>query len=184
METKGGQSSGGLLLGGVLILLGIIFLSGQLLGDLFRVDFAQILWPAFIIVPGVVLLGLALKTEASTGVGLAMAGGLLTMVGLLLFFQNVTRLWATWAYAWALVAPTGPGLGLMLYGLLRDDPERLHTGTRLALTGVTIFAAGAAFFELVIGLNGFGLGRFGWPVLLIALGVIGLVRGLLPRRAR
>ncbi len=183
MTVSSGGRSAGILFGGVLILLGVIFLSGQVLGDFFRVDFGQFLWPFFIILPGIVLLGVAMTAEGQVGVVLSIVGGLLSMLGLLLFFQNVTGLWASWAYAWALMAPTGPGLGLMLYGLLRNDPTRMQSGMQLATIGVCIFAAGAVFFELVLGISGFGLGRYGWPLLLIGLGVFGLVRGLLARQA-
>ena len=34
------------------------------------------------------------------------------------------------------------------------------------------------FFELIIGISGFGLGEFGWPLLLIGLGVIIVVYSL------
>jgi hypothetical protein len=44
--------------------------------------------------------------------------------------------------------------------------------------------AGIFFFELVVGISGFGFGldRFGWPLLLVIVGVL-LVGGLLYRRS-
>jgi hypothetical protein len=40
------------------------------------------------------------------------------------------------------------------------------------------------FFELVVGISGLGLGlgRFGWPLGLVTLGIVLLVGGLLCRR--
>ena len=37
------------------------------------------------------------------------------------------------------------------------------------------------FFELVLGISGFGLGRLGWPILLIGLGVFVLIRAVFRR---
>jgi len=55
---------------------------------------------------------------------MAAVGGILTMVGVVLAVQEAYDLYQTWAYAWALVAPGGVGLGLTIYGLFtgrRDD---------------------------------------------------------------
>jgi len=39
-------------------------------------------------------------------------GSIITIAGLVLAVQNTFDLFATWAYAWALVAPGGVGLGI------------------------------------------------------------------------
>jgi hypothetical protein len=61
----------------------------------------------------------------------------------------------------------------------------ITTGRRLVLIGVVLFVVGAFFFELVVGISGFGFGldRFGWPLLLVIVGVMLLVGGLLYRRS-
>ena len=58
------------------------------------------------------------------------------------------------------------------------------TGRRLALIGVVLFLVGAFFFELVVGISGFGFGldRFGWPLLLVILGMLLLLGGFIYRR--
>lgn len=165
---------GNVLLGGLLILLGIVFL----LGELFNVRMGQFVWPFFIIGPGVFLFLLALMSDEETGKGLSIVGGLVTMVGLILFYQNVTGHWASWAYAWSLIAPTSVGLGMFSYGLLKGKPEIRQEGWDLTKIGLGIFVVAAIFFEFIIGISGFGFGRFGWPVLLIALGIFLLFRNL------
>ena len=45
------------------------------------------------------------------------------------------------------------------------------TGRDMVKVGLSIFVVAAIFFELIIGISGFGLGSFGWPLLLIALGL-------------
>jgi hypothetical protein len=106
------------------------------------------------------------------------------MIGVILLYQNATDHFESWAYAWALVFPTSTGLGQMIYGLLKGRKEMVATGGRSALIGATLFLAGAFFFELVVGISGFGLGlgRFGWPLGLVIIGILLLVGGLLYRR--
>lgn len=169
-----GFRPGNVLIGALLILLGIVFL----IGELFNIHIGQFIWPFFIIGPGVFLFLLSLMLDEETGKGLSGVGGLVTMVGLVLFFQNVTGYWATWAYAWALVAPTSIGLGMFSYGLLKGKADIRHEGWNVAKVGLAIFIVAAVFFELIVGLSGFGLGRYGWPLLLIVLGIFLLFRNL------
>ena len=70
------------------------------------------------------------------------------------------------------------GLGLLGYGWLKGKADLRQTGWNLVKVGLGIFVAAAVFFELIIGVSGFGLGRFGWPLLLIALGVFLFVRNV------
>ncbi|MCL4869786.1 MAG: hypothetical protein KJ063_12535 [Anaerolineae bacterium] len=167
--------TGNFVLGGLLILLGIVFLMGELL----NIRLGHFIWPFFIIGPGAALFILALAFDDDTGQALASVGGLVTMVGLILFFQNVTGFWASWSYAWALVAPTSIGLGMFAYGWLKHKPDLRQKGWDVAKAGLSIFLVAAVFFELIIGVSGFGLGRFGWPLLLIGLGVFLFARNLI-----
>jgi hypothetical protein len=163
-----------MLIGTLLIVMGIIFLVGQL----FDVHLGHYLWPFTIIIPGVLLFLGALSLEGESAKALAIVSGIVTMVGVILFAQSLTDWWASWSYAWALVAPTGPGLGLWLLGTLKDRAELVQTGKELIRVGLIIFVLGAIFFELFIGINGFGFGRYGLPLLLVMLGVFLLLRNL------
>jgi uncharacterized membrane protein HdeD (DUF308 family) len=77
-------SSGAAILGGLLILTGVVFLAGEL----FSVDLGEAFWPFYVIAPGVVLVALGLTQRH--GSGLTIAGSVVTMVGLLLLYQNAT----------------------------------------------------------------------------------------------
>jgi hypothetical protein len=173
---------GTVIVGIVLILLGALFL----LENALDLDIGRFGWPLFVIVPGVILLGAGLAAGPKEGPGMAVGGGITTMVGLILAVQNVTGLWATWAYAWALVGPGGTGVGLIAYGLARGDRGHLSNGLRSLGAGVALFAAFGLFFEGIIGLSGepFLVSSDVLPIVLIGLGVVlvgaSLLRGRRP----
>ena len=166
--------SGNVWLGGLLVLMGISFL----LGELFDIRIGRFIWPFFIIVPGVLLFLVALTLDDDSGQAVASVGGLVTMVGLILFYQNISGHYTSWSYAWALVAPTSIGLGLLSYGWLKQKPELRQRGWDVAKVGLGIFIVAAIFFEFIIGISGFGFGSSGWPLLLIGLGLFLLIRNL------
>ncbi|MCB8953708.1 MAG: hypothetical protein H6650_17010 [Ardenticatenales bacterium] len=170
--TRGTNSN--LLLGGILIALGILFL----LGELFDIRLGAYAWPFFILIPGSVILMLGLGISDDSGGGLTIAGTIITTVGLLLLLQNITGLWASWSYAWALVAPTSVGLAQLLYGRRHHRDKMVADGQNLIRIGLIMFVVGFVFFELVIGISGFGLGSFGWPILLIMVGSYLLLRNV------
>jgi lipopolysaccharide export LptBFGC system permease protein LptF len=117
--------------------------------------------------------------------GLCIPGAIVTMAGVVLAVQNTFDLYATWAYAWALVAPGGAGLGLFIQGLTTGRPALRAAGLRTMGIGAALFLVGAAFFEGVLHLSGkeFGfVGQLVLPLLLIAAGAWLLVRRALPAR--
>lgn len=177
-RNPAGTERANVILAVILIGVGILFL----LRPVFNIDFGHFTWPFFVIVPGVALFVLALSVGDPGGEPLAVIGTVITVVGLILLFQQTTDQWATWAYVWALVAPTSIGLGLVLYGTIKGHPKSVTNGTGLIKVGLGLFLAGAVFFELIIGISGHGLGNVGWPILLIVLGVLLLFRNLLPVR--
>lgn len=126
----------------------------------------------------------AFMLERQAGVTLAMFGGMVTMTGSILLVQSIFDLYASWAYAWALIAPTSMGLAKLVYGAARGLGDEVKRGLTLAGVGAAIFVVAGFFFELVIGINGFRLNIswLCWPTLLIGLGVVLLLFSFLPRR--
>jgi hypothetical protein len=164
-----------------LIIVGLFWLISRFLPE----DLGHYGWPFFIIVPGLALVVGALLLGAAAGERLIVLGSIVTITGLLLFVQNLTELWATWAYAWALIFPTAMGLGWILYGAVNRRPALVRTGTRVTLIGLVLFLAGAFFFEEFIGLSGYRFGRLSGTVMaagLIGLGVILLLANFLSAR--
>jgi len=172
------RTGGSMASGTVLIVLGVLFALAQLLG----IRLGHYMWPLFIIVPGLALFALALTVGGGAGEPLSAVGGVVTMTGLLMFYQNLMNHWESWAYAWALVGPTAVGLGFIAYGTFKGRKELVKSGLDIAKIGLIMFVIGAVFFELIIGISGFGLGRYGWALALIALGVVMLLRSLISRR--
>ncbi len=168
------------VLGIVLVAVGVLILAaGQL-----NIDVGRAGWPLFVILPGIGLFVLALLTGGSAGGGMAIAGGITTVTGLLLAWQNTTGLWATWAYAWALVAPGGAGLGLFLYGLLTRQADAITSGRSLLFIGLGLFIGFAFFFEVVIGLSRGRIVGFDTilPLALVVLGGLIVANSFFGRR--
>src|SRR6267143_2031697 len=165
-----------MVLGGLLVLIGAILLAGQFV----RVEIWHYGWPLFVIAPGVLLLILALTARGFAGEGLAIAGSVITVIGLILLYQNTSGHFESWAYAWALI-PASVGAGMMLYGWVAHRPANVRVGTRLLATGLVIFLLGVLFFEGALGLGGYHFDRNAGVVLgvvIIAVGALMLIRTL------
>jgi hypothetical protein len=170
-------------LGGLLLLLGIVVLLGQVL----EVELGRVGWPFFVVVPGLGLLGLGLAAAGRLGEVLAMVGGVVTMAGLVLGVQNATDRFDTWAYAWALVVLVGAGVGRWLVGMVRGRRDLVASGGWLIAAGLVGFGVLAVVFEVVVGIGGRPVGsagRYGLAALLIGAGLILVGRRLLAARRR
>jgi hypothetical protein len=166
---------GPILLGAGLLFMGFLLLAGRFL----HIPFNNFLWPFIFIVPGVLVFLSALSSESSSGEGLSIVGGILSMLGFVFLMQTITGLWVSWAYIWALVAPTSIGLSQMVYGNLKNRDAIAASGWRLTKIGLSIFVVGFLFFELIIGIGRFGLGLPVFPMILIFAGAIMLARSFL-----
>jgi hypothetical protein len=167
----------GAVLGAVLIFIGLAFLAVRYL-DVFQ---GADVWPLFIIGPGVALLVLGLFLP---NLGMLVGGSVVSTVGLVLAWQNMTGRWESWAYAWALVGPTASGVGSFLGGLRTGNPRLRDAGMWQIAVGLALFAGFYLFFEQVIGLSGDPLPLPEWvmPAALIGIGVLILLRGVLGPR--
>ena len=166
--------SSSLAVGVVLVVVGIFFLIMRL----FNVDLSTYGWPLYVIIPGVTLLVVGFVTF---GTGALVPGGIITMIGLVLAYQNATSDWASWAFAWTLVAPGGVGLGIFLQGLRVRDWKQVRLGRNLMFWAVLLFMIGFTVFESIFNISNidYGIvGRAALPVLLIVIGVTLLARSV------
>jgi len=180
MSTDRIRSMAILAIGLGLIAFGVLFLGGTVL----RIDIWGMLWPLFIVIPGL-LFFVGMIVLGRPGAPLAVPGSIITMGGVILFIQNLTGIWSTWAYAWALIAPTAVGIGVAIAGMWNDDHKAVRVGSALAGIVIAIFFFFVIFFELILNLNGLRsgpVGRIALPVLVIAAGVGVLAWAFLPRK--
>ena len=156
----------------LLILLGVWFLLVQFVPGLQAFTLNQNTWPLVLAAFGVAFGVAGIVTwkpdffvPASLFVGL---GGLL-------YYQNITGDWKSWAYAWTLI-PGFVGVGVFIANVLQGKiREAITAGGWLVVISLFLFFIFGSFLG---GINLFGVY---WPVLLIILGLIGLARAFFNR---
>jgi hypothetical protein len=161
-----------------LICLGVLFLFAQLTGF----SFLGLLWPLFIVAPGLIFLYFAFTGDRNTA-GLAVPGAIITGTGGILFYQNLTGHWASWAYIWALY-PVFVGLALVFIGRRTGSESTERTGDGFVKWGLIAFAGLWVLFEILI------FGGNNWiistllPLALIAAGVYLLIQNNAREKAK
>lgn len=171
LKTNRAGFVGGILL----ILLGLLFFAGNLLG----VNVWGAVAPLFVIAVGAVFFVGMVIGGKGTG-GLAIPGSILVMLGLVMLAQLVMDHWESFAYAWSLFAVAGVGIGLVIFSWWSDKPQLKRPGYILILIGLILFFAFGFFFELLFGLLGSNASGWVMPLGLIALGVLLLVGRVIP----
>lgn len=162
-------SDAGVVWGILFVLAGIFFLAARYAPT----EVGQLGWPFFLLVPGLVLLFIGATVRGVSG--LLVPGSVATVVALILAVQNTFDLWASWAYAWPLVAPGAFGLGAALMGMVRHDRKQAEDGMRAILVGVAMFCVFGVFFEGILHISGLNFGApvdIVLPVFMIAVGAV------------
>jgi uncharacterized membrane protein YoaT (DUF817 family) len=123
-----------------------------LAANLFGFHLIDVLWPGFVVAPGLLLLWPAYSSTAERSAKaafLAAPGAILLTVGLLLFAMNLTDHYEAWAYSWALL-PAAAAAGVM-YAKRFESESRIHvSGRKLIRVMVILFMSLAVFFEIVV----------------------------------
>jgi len=167
---SGNRSLMSIFLGVLLIGWGVIFLLGQF----FSVSVGAFIWPFFVILAGLMFFGGMLAGGKRVS-GLAIPGAIISVVGLILLFQNITGQWWTWSYAWTLIL-SAVGIGLFIQGTWGGHNMLRQVGLRLVGMGLVLFLLFGAFFEF--GAILLGVKRTSgvvWAVALVAFGIYLLV---------
>jgi len=151
--------------GALLILVGGLLFAAQVVPD-FMPDFWEIIsWPWIIIGIGLFLFALgAAIGEPGMAVPATIVGG----IGGILAYQSYTGNWESWSFLWALI-PGFVGLGIMLMKLMGGEGSYKDGATLLLISFILLAIFGSFFGAL-------GMAGQYWPVLLILLGVVLMVR--------
>jgi len=156
----------------VLISIGVWFLLAQFVPAFAMFTINDRTWPLIIVGVGatIALAGLVTWTPALL-VPACIVGG----IGGLLYYQNLTGDWKSWAYAWTLI-PGFVGVGVFFSSLLSGRiREAIADGGWLVFISAVMFLIFAAF------LGGPNLLGIYWPALLILLGIIILIQSFFRR---
>lgn len=140
-----------------------------LVANLLHFHLMRLLWPGFIIAPGLMLMWpayTATRENHNWLSYLAVPGAILAVVGLMLFVMNVTHHYEAWAYSWTLI-PVAAMAGLMYAKRFDTHSRILEIGHSFNRFMVLAFLGLAVLFEVVIfshfspwlpvGLIGYGL---------------------------
>jgi drug/metabolite transporter (DMT)-like permease len=168
MENKS-RNSGALVGGVLLILFGLLALFTQLFQGF---DFWGTFWPFIIIgVGGMFFVGMAAGGRSTSG--LAVPGAIISTIGLMLFFQNLTNHWESWAYGWAVIV-FAVGLGIYIMGWWGQNAGQRKDGMGVMKVGGVLFIIFGAFFELIFRTS--TLADYIFPAALILLGLYLIIR--------
>jgi len=167
-DSATSNSRTSVVIGGILILIGAIFL----FVNVFHINFGQV-WPIifFIIGAGFYLPVLLLARDRQKLAGLLVPGTIMFGLGVIFFYNILAANWGSWAYIWTLI-PASVGLGLLLaarVGQWGGDTMKVGFWMFVVSTGACLILA--AFF------NGGNVGSIG-AVMLIGFGVFLLIRSI------
>lgn len=100
-------------------------------------------WPMWVVIAGAALLVLGLLVGAPD---MAIPACIVAGIGGILYYQNSSGNWGSWAYAWTLI-PGFAGIGEILAGLLGDDMRHnLRQGLNGLLVSVVLFVIFSGIF--------------------------------------
>lgn len=133
-------------------------------------------WPMWVVLTGAMLLVIGLLVGAP---GMAVPACIVAGIGGILYYQNATGNWESWAYMWALI-PGFVGIGSILAGLLGDNlKQSVSHGLSTLVVSLVLFAIFSGVFGgwTIFGPNT----QFVLIGLLFILGIWFIVRAFLRR---
>lgn len=155
------SNTGALVGGAILIVVGLLALASQFIHWLNW----GFLWP-FIVIGFGALFFVAMFSGGRQAAGFAIPGSIISGIGLILLFQNITHHWESMSYFWTLII-LFVGAGIYIMGTYSADLGQKQSGARVMKVGLILFIIFGSFFEMVFS----SFGNLIFPILLILLGV-------------
>ena len=156
------SNAGALIAGTILIAIGLLALAGNFFPSF---DWGTI-WPVAIVGLGA-LFFLAMISGGKQAAAFALPGSIISGIGLILLFQNITGRWESMSYFWTLIIMF-VGIGIYMMGWYGGDANQKRSGFGVMKVGFILFIIFGAFFEILIFSSSNNLI---FPVLLISLGI-------------
>lgn len=171
-----------LIAGLILLLIGIVVLASEPIGDFIRGlgigDDVLAWWPALLVLLSLFFLvpGLVGRQHRRLRAGMVIPGAILAGVGGALLYTSLTDRWSAWTYLWS-VLPFSFGLGMYAAGWIADAPAFKWIGAGIAAGGVIAYvvfatAFGGEAFRLIAAIG------------ILALGLALTIGGLADRLSR
>ena len=153
------SNAGTLIAGTILIIFGLL----SLVPRLFDIDWG-FLWPVIIIAFGA-LFFIAMIASGKQAAAFAIPASIISGIGLILLFQNITGRWESMSYFWTLIV-LFVGVGIYIMGWYSGDEKQKRSGFGVMKVGFILFIIFGAFFELIFS----SFNNLLFPILLILLG--------------
>jgi hypothetical protein len=133
------------------------------------------IWPARFFILALFLMAIPLlsKNFRKRFAVLFVPGAVLLMLGVIFFYNTVTRDWSVWAFAWTLL-PGGVGFGLWLASRVG------RWGSKTQQVGFWMFSISLAVFVVLGSIFGSNSLDDLAPALLVALGLVLILRSQKP----
>jgi hypothetical protein len=160
-EMQPNRSNVGTLIAGtILIIFGLL----SLMPRFFNFIDWGIVWPFAVVGVGA-LFFIAMFAGGRQTAAFAIPGSIISGIGLVLLFQNITGRWESMSYFWTLII-VFVGVGISLMGWYSGDANQKQSGFGVMKVGFILFIIFGAFFEMIFS----SFSGLVFPVLLIALG--------------
>jgi hypothetical protein len=157
-----------LIAGVILLLVGVVVLASEPIGEFIRSlgigDDVLAWWPVLLVALSLFFLvpGLVGRQNRRLRAGMVIPGAILAGVGSALLYTSLSDRWSAWTYLWS-VLPFSFGLGMYAAGWIADAPAFKWIGSGIAGGGVVAYlvfaiAFGGEAFRLVAAIGILGLG--------------------------
>lgn len=160
----------------------LILVAGWLIATRIKPDLADILhltfaWPMWVMFAGAAILVIGLLVGESD---MAIPACIVAGIGGILYYQNATNNWESWAFMWTLI-PGFVGVGRILSGIIGGNfMASLREGLKLLVACAILFTIFATIFNAW---TIFGSYSAYVPIaLLFVLGIWLIMRGILRRK--
>lgn len=128
---------------GLFLILIAVFLAALRFYPPLRALIPPFAWPMWVVIAGGVILLIGLLVGAP---GMAVPACIVAGIGGILYYQNATGDWESWAYIWTLI-PGFVGVGTILAGVLGQDfRQSVRHGLNLVVISAILFLVFAAAF--------------------------------------